>query len=73
MPNGLIIQWGYAKNTTNTYPVAFPSVACVVVTKNGASSAFERSDCGLTAQSLTGFTYTSNGVCNNINWIAIGY
>ena len=73
MPNGLIIQWGHATGTSNTYPIAFPSVACVVLTKNGASSAFERSDSGLTSQTLTGFVYTSYGVCTNINWIAIGY
>lgn len=73
MPNGLIIQWGYAKGGSNNYPIAFPSLACVIVTKSGAAGAYERSDCGLTWQSLTGFTFTSYGSMSNLNWIAIGY
>lgn len=73
MPNGLIIQWGYAKGTSNTYPIAFPSLACLTVTKAGAAGTFERSDSGIGSQSLTGFSFSSFGVCNSINWIAIGY
>ena len=73
MPNGIIIQWGNATGTSYTYPIAFQSMANVVITKSGSSNAYERSDSGISSQSLTGFSYTSNGVCNNINWIVIGY
>lgn len=73
MPNGIIIQWGFARSKTNTYPIAFSTIACVVAAKSGASGEFERSDSGFTSQSLTGFTYTSHGVYTNLNWIAIGY
>jgi hypothetical protein len=73
MSNGIIIQWGNATSVTNTYPIAFPNVACLTVTKEGAAGTFERSDSGITSQSLTGFTFTSHGVCSSINWIAIGY
>lgn len=73
MPNGIIIQWGNGTSSSYTYPLAFQNLACLVVTKNGAAGDYERSDSGITSQSLTGFTFTSFGVCHSVNWIAIGY
>ena len=73
MPNGIIIQWGNATGTSYTYPIAFQTLANVIITKSGSSSVYERSDGGISSQSLTGFSFTSFGVCSSINWIVIGY
>lgn len=72
-PNGLLIQWGYAGGKTVTYPIAFSTLACPVALKNGCGTDYTRSDMGFTANSLTGFTFTTSGKCSSLNWVAIGY
>lgn len=73
LTNGLIVQWGKGQQKNVTYPIAYPSFACPIYQKNGYGVTTERSDTGFTAQSLTGFTGGTNGVFENLNWIAIGY
>lgn len=72
-PNGLLVQWGKGSGKTTTYPVAFEEIACPLFTKEGCTTTFERSDTGLTAQSLTGFSMNTSGKYHSINWIALGY
>lgn len=74
LSNGLILQWGkeYASKVV-TYPLAFSAFVCPVVEKNGCGTDYTRSDFGVTAQSLTGFTITTSGKFFSQNWIAIGY
>lgn len=73
-PNGLLIQWCNANSAkTVVYPVAFSTIACPFVTKHGYAGDYQRSDSGFTAQSLTGFTYSTVGKYSSLNWIAIGY
>ncbi len=71
-PNGLLIQWGTSTNKAVTYPIAFMTFACVLFSKDGFLSGYERSDTGITAQSLTGFSVNTAGKFNSSNWIAIG-
>lgn len=73
LPNGLFLEWGQATAYKVTYPQAFKTIACPVCMKNGFGVSHERSDTGFTAQSLTGFTLSTGGICKNINWIAFGY
>ena len=73
LPNGIIIQWGCLTQSAITYPIAFTTVATPVFAKQGWSSAYTKSDTGITAQSLTGFGIGSMGVFGGMNWIAIGY
>lgn len=72
--NGIMIQWGQAITSKQvTYPVAYKQLACPVFMKHGYGTSTERSDTGFAAQSLTGFTAGTNGVYNNLNWIAVGW
>jgi hypothetical protein len=74
LANGLLIQWGIEATTKAiVYPIAYESFVCVLTTKSGFGSAYERSDTGFTAQSLTGFTLGTGGVFKSQNWLAIGY
>lgn len=73
LPNGLIIQWGSQVGSIIVYPIAYSKLACPIFAKNGFAASTERSDTGLTEQSLTGFIMTSGGVFWSMNWIAIGY
>lgn len=73
LANGLIFQWGTSTSTSVTYPIAFTSIATPVFSKNGFGVSHERSDTGITSASLTGFTISTGGICNYINWIAIGF
>ena len=72
-PDGVTLQWGWQTGAIVTYPIAFGTVACVSCCKNGWAGHYERTDTGIDSQSLTGFTLGSAGVCNSVNWIAIGY
>ena len=69
----MMIQWGCLTQSAITYPIAFTTVATPVFAKQGWSSAYTKSDTGITAQSLTGFGIGSMGVFGGMNWIAIGY
>lgn len=73
LQNGLLIQWGSQVGSIIVYPIAYSKLACPIFCKNGFAASTERSDTGLTAQSLTGFTMTSGGVFWSMNWISIGY
>lgn len=71
--NGVIMQWGNQQGPNVTYPIAFSEVACPVCYKKGWNSSYERSDSGITSQSLTGFNFASGGYFLGLNWVAIGY
>lgn len=71
--NGITMQWGIQAGRTITYPIAFKTYAAPVFAKSGWGTTTERSDTGFSSQSLTGFTMGSNGVFNNMNWVALGY
>ncbi len=74
LPNKLLLQWGKESANPNVvYPIAFSTFACPVVVKNGCGTEFTRSDFGITAQSLTGFSIVTAGRYQSLNWIAIGY
>lgn len=73
LSNGILIQWGARCGSAVTYPVAFTSVACPVLMKQGYNKSAERSDGGFSGQTLTGFNYGSGGGFTDMNWIAIGF
>lgn len=72
-PNGLTVQWGMGSQSVVTYPVAFTTFACPVFSKRGFSETLQRSDTGISEQSLTGFNIGSLGIFHDMNWIAFGY
>lgn len=72
LPTGVIIQWGLLASANVTFPVAFNVASSVVFSKAGYGSSNERSDTGLTSQTLTGFAIGTGGVFSSMNWIAIG-
>lgn len=73
-PNGLLIQWSIGGTSkTVTYPIAFENYVCPLFTKFGCTTTYERSDTGITEQTLTGFTMNTAGRIYSLNWIAIGY
>lgn len=73
LPNGIKIQWGGGVGKVVHYPIAYSTLACPVYSKIGFDSRYERSDTGFSAIGLGGFTGSSSGYGDTINWIAIGY
>jgi len=73
LPNGLLLQWGHQSSKTVVYPIAYTTFACIVVVKNGCGTDYTRSDMGITAEKLTGFTYNTAGKYSTLNYIVIGY
>lgn len=72
LPNNLLIQWGAYYGAGVTYPIAFQYFAAPLFSKFGYGAAHTRSDTGITTQNLTGFSISSQGVFNHLQWIAIG-
>lgn len=73
LPNGLLLQWGGQTGSVATYPIAYTTLACPVITKQGYNASATRSDTGFTTQSLTGFSIGSSGSFTHMNWIVFGY
>lgn len=72
LPNGIIIQWGYATEKTLTYPIAYSTWATPFLIKTGYSGSYERSDSGLTETTLTGLIFSTAGKYTGMYWIVIG-
>ena len=73
MPNGLMIQGGYAVSPNVTYPIAFTQMPAVVATKQGYTSSDTTTDHGFYSEALTGFVFSACGyISGGINWLAIG-
>jgi len=77
-PNGLIIKNGVVpaveKNTVNvSFGSAFPTaIKSIVVSRNTAETTIAYS-WTVTAQSVNGFSFYTEGTTGNYDWIAIGY
>lgn len=71
LPGGLIVQWGSASSSgsiTPTFPIAFPG-ACFGVQINATN----RTDCGVSSFTPTGFVASAGANGETIWWFAYGH
>lgn len=73
LPNKIKIQWGITTQKAVTFPFAYTYCCCPVFSKIGFDARYERSDTGISYLGLGGFTGSSAGLGETINWIVIGY